>query len=73
MDFPILIDAIRIGLSIVFFKGSQVLIFKIMMYLCHRILFLSLISNSAYSDLPCLQKYQFVVTSTKRITGFIQA
>ena len=32
MDFPIPIKAIRIGLSLIYFKGSQFGIFRIMMY-----------------------------------------
>ena len=41
MDFPIDIDTLSMGLPIVYFKGSQVDIFFIMMYLCPWRLFKS--------------------------------
>ena len=69
MDFPIPIKAIRMGLSIIYFKGSQVEIFRIMMYFD---IFCPYLTNSVDPDkmqhyaafhlalkLHCLPKYPF--------------
>ena len=73
MEYPIHINTISMGLSILYFKGLPVKasIYK-MMYYCPRRLFLSLkIENSADPDemlpyvafhlgLHCLPKYPFI-------------
>ena len=67
MDIPILINAIRMGVSIIYFKRSQVEISKLL-YFSPRLFFI--LENSEYSDemlhsaafhlgLHCFSKYPF--------------
>ena len=58
MDYPMHIDRISIGLSIVYFKGSHVEFSRLWCISVHED-FLILVSNADLLGLGCLPKYQF--------------
>ena len=70
MDFPIQVNTMRMGLSVIYLKWSQVKLFKIINYELQSLKILFILANSEDSDeMPriaafhlgphCLQKYPF--------------